>query len=479
MNNLEKFEKAMVGSKLTKQEGNFSILIYGSILPCAFSPIINKYYDFDFISVLFLIDSEYGGLFFNMNRYYKTTESTFNKILKQNGEKPEEILDYEGLWKEIEDLYLSNHPKDLELKNDNEIETLIKKSFLNIAKIVGSTVFVEALDKDITYKLYKDIGGDEDKFEDFFQIGSLSAFESFALRFDQSLINTNENEDIYKSQYLFCDYYLAPTLKEIEDKVKKEISKEGGIDGLKKDISEKKQKIEKNKEKVEEFKSNLREKEKYLLEYMQSSMYIRDIRKEPIQKINTLISNLMREYFKRRDFNLDNIAYVSCYDFEDGTYKQNNYEDILNKRKNGVNIFINSNGYNFEYGNILKVKQKIYGIMDKDKDITKVSGNTACKGEAKGNVRVIINESDFSKFKEGDILVTSMTRPEFIPIMKKASAVITDEGGVTCHAAIVSRELNIPCIIGTENATRTLKDGDKVEVNADEGVVKIIEKNNE
>ncbi|MFA6099944.1 MAG: PEP-utilizing enzyme [Patescibacteria group bacterium] len=75
---------------------------------------------------------------------------------------------------------------------------------------------------------------------------------------------------------------------------------------------------------------------------------------------------------------------------------------------------------------------------------------------------------------QGDVLVASMTRPEMLPAMKKASAIVTDEGGVTCHAAIVSRELNIPCVIGTKIATTMIKDGDRVEVNATQGIVRII-----
>ncbi len=65
-----------------------------------------------------------------------------------------------------------------------------------------------------------------------------------------------------------------------------------------------------------------------------------------------------------------------------------------------------------------------------------------------------------------------MTHPEFLSLMKQASAIVTDEGGVTCHAAIVARELGIPCVIGTKMATKVLKDGDEVEVDADKGIVK-------
>jgi pyruvate,water dikinase len=67
-----------------------------------------------------------------------------------------------------------------------------------------------------------------------------------------------------------------------------------------------------------------------------------------------------------------------------------------------------------------------------------------------------------------------MTRPEFVPLMKLASAIVTDDGGITCHAAIVSRELGIPCIIGTKVGTKVFKDGDRVEVDANRGIIRKI-----
>lgn len=104
-----------------------------------------------------------------------------------------------------------------------------------------------------------------------------------------------------------------------------------------------------------------------------------------------------------------------------------------------------------------------------------ITGLPANNGNIRGTVKIIINPfKERDKFKNGDILVTAMTRPEFLPLMKQASAIITDEGGITCHAAIVSRELNIPCIIGTKFATKVLKDGDLVEVDANNGIIKII-----
>ena len=103
-------------------------------------------------------------------------------------------------------------------------------------------------------------------------------------------------------------------------------------------------------------------------------------------------------------------------------------------------------------------------------------GNTACAGKAQGVVRIIRDPKKFDIFNDGDILITEMTRPDFVPLMKKAGAIVTDAGGILSHAAIVSRELNKPCIIGTETATNAFRDGDFVEVDADNGTVKKVER---
>ena len=103
-----------------------------------------------------------------------------------------------------------------------------------------------------------------------------------------------------------------------------------------------------------------------------------------------------------------------------------------------------------------------------------ITGTVAFKGRVKGEVQVVSRKKDIANFKEGNILVAPMTTPHYLPAMKKAKAFITDEGGVTCHAAIVSRELKTPCIIGTKIATQVLKNGDKVEVDANTGKILII-----
>ncbi|MFH1235704.1 MAG: PEP-utilizing enzyme [Parcubacteria group bacterium] len=122
-------------------------------------------------------------------------------------------------------------------------------------------------------------------------------------------------------------------------------------------------------------------------------------------------------------------------------------------------------------GNLAKllVKQTQRSIRSGVQEIT---GQVGCVGKAVGTVRVIIRPKDMVKMQKGDILVSIATDLDIVPAMKKAAAIVTEQGGVTSHAAIVARELGIPCVIGTKIATRVLKDGDRVEVDATRGIVK-------
>ena len=103
-------------------------------------------------------------------------------------------------------------------------------------------------------------------------------------------------------------------------------------------------------------------------------------------------------------------------------------------------------------------------------------GVCASAGKARGLVRIISSPTQNDQVNEGDILITYATTVDYLPAMKKAAAIITEVGGLTCHAAVVSREFGIPCIIAVKNAMTNFKDGDLVEVNANEGVIKIINK---
>lgn len=162
----------------------------------------------------------------------------------------------------------------------------------------------------------------------------------------------------------------------------------------------------------------------------------------------------------------------------------NNFESIGNISQLKNDLILRSKGVFY----ILTPNQQVYftgadyqKIINKQKEINsfdsnnyEIHGTIANPGTARGNAIICKNLDSIDKVKDGDIIVASMTRPEFIPALKKAAGIVTDEGGITCHAAIVARELNIPCIIGTKIATKILRDGDIIEVRANHGIVRKI-----
>lgn len=149
--------------------------------------------------------------------------------------------------------------------------------------------------------------------------------------------------------------------------------------------------------------------------------------------------------------------------------------DELNRRKAGMAYVMVDRQLQCFFGEDAIRLADEAGIREENVlSVGALAGAIANMGIVRGVVKVVHDISELGKVEEGDILVASMTIPEFVPAMEKAAAFVTDEGGITCHAAIVSRELDIPCIIGVEIAARTLHDGDVVEVDANSGVVRLL-----
>ncbi|MBI5226234.1 phosphoenolpyruvate synthase [Candidatus Micrarchaeota archaeon] len=114
---------------------------------------------------------------------------------------------------------------------------------------------------------------------------------------------------------------------------------------------------------------------------------------------------------------------------------------------------------------------EVGGGMDASQATVLLKGLGAAPGIATGPVKILRSSKEIDKIQKGDVLVAKMTSPDYVPAMKKAVAIITDEGGMTCHAAIVSRELGVPCIVGSSNGTQILKDGQIVTVDAKRGIL--------
>jgi len=117
---------------------------------------------------------------------------------------------------------------------------------------------------------------------------------------------------------------------------------------------------------------------------------------------------------------------------------------------------------------------KVVGSMQNVENQTTapiLKGISASPGIGTGIVKILKSPKEIDKISKGDVLVAPMTSPDYVPAMKKATAIVTDQGGMTSHAAIVSREMGIPCVVGTKNGTLILKDGDIVTVNGTTGEI--------
>lgn len=126
---------------------------------------------------------------------------------------------------------------------------------------------------------------------------------------------------------------------------------------------------------------------------------------------------------------------------------------------------------------------KVLGLNEPNKDGQKLTGQITFNPHKiiSGEVIVVRDKSELqekSQNIDGKIIVATQTTPHYIPHLKNILAIVTDEGGLTCHAAIVAREMKKPCIVGTRVATRTLADGDKIEILPDEGIVRVIQQAN-
>ena len=473
---IKKFESDKRGQDIIKQEGTFSLLAFSPILASGFYPFITKYYDFDFGSLVFLMKGKYGAVFFDIQKYVKTTLSTYQHFIKHKDitDLPE-YIDYLSISEKIKVLYSSYTITKIASLSNTELYQLLKNLFHEIASFFASNIFSEALEKKLIGALYNNAGGEPSDFENFFVASTTTTFETFTTREKKALVEFEKQIDHSNFLWLFMNYYDILEIKDLPELFTQRIEASGGIDKLIADIAKDEKRLNNSKSEAELYRSVLQPTFVCLFDFIKLAMKVRDERKIINQKALTLICVITKEVFTRINIKPEYSIYACMEDFTSEKFLLPTYSSEINQRASGVVDYFSKGVSFFEYENFDQTKEKINELIEKDTSVAikEIRGSVGCKGKAKAYVRIILSEDDFGKFQEGEILVTSMTRPEFVPLMKKSKAIITDEGGITCHAAIVSRELNIPCIIGTKNATRILKDGDLVEVDANNGIVRI------
>ena len=227
-------------------------------------------------------------------------------------------------------------------------------------------------------------------------------------------------------------------------------------------------------------KLKISKKEKCVLDDARLFAYIKDSRDDFRRKGIFYIQNsLFKELSDRLRIEIHDLAYLTEDEIKNCLIKKLKADkNSAESRKKGfVVMYDNEKNIICLSGSQIKDGLKALGLI-KESVSSNLQGTPASRGTSQGKVAIVKGVKDLPNVNKGDIIVAVTTHPDYVPAMQKAAAIVTDEGGVTSHAAIVSREIGIPCIVGTKNATKTLQNGDFVEVDGNTGSVRILNKKN-
>ncbi|PLX28844.1 hypothetical protein C0581_00845 [Candidatus Parcubacteria bacterium] len=286
--------------------------------------------------------------------------------------------------------------------------------------------------------------------------------------------NFLEDIELHYKKWHWVPYgYIGPayTLDYYIDRIGQELKTEN-IDEL---ISIEKTRSEKLKNERDELleKIDLPADLKHLFDIARDIIWLKDYRKYCLWHGHYVLDLLTAEIAKRlhishRQANhmLTPEAQKSLVDGDDVD------EHLLNERILYTLIHSTENGSKFYYGEKAKHIRESFDIEEIEIDRSHgFKGTCACPGVVKGEVKIVNSMEDIGKVNDGDIMLALTTYPSMLPAMKRASAIVTEDGGITCHAAIVSREFKIPCVVGVKKICSMLKDGDIVKVDATDGTI--------
>ncbi|MBI5226268.1 hypothetical protein HY994_03440 [Candidatus Micrarchaeota archaeon] len=198
--------------------------------------------------------------------------------------------------------------------------------------------------------------------------------------------------------------------------------------------------------------------------------YLRDYRDRLRQKMNLDLRNMYGEIARRTRMTITEVSFLSNDEIRillAHPKIRPRLRTLAKQRQTGFSLEETPEEIKIKNG-APKTKQK---SRTRKTGLQPIQGIAASPGTASGPVRIILTNLDLHKIKFGDVMIATMTRQDFVPYIRRCTALVTDEGGVTSHAAIICRELGIPCVVGTKKATKWLKDGQSVRADGNRGVV--------
>lgn len=265
----------------------------------------------------------------------------------------------------------------------------------------------------------------------------------------------------YKGPLLWTEKYFTEMAAEAEKQK---------LDPLKK-LGQHEEEKAMTKKEILQLEKRLTGEEKEWFAIGRKLVYLKPWRKDMQVRCYPVAERLLREIAKRLKIPLEATRYLTREEMKKALLEGKADLALLLERKKRCFVLV-ENGKSAIYSGKEADQRAKKVKKEETPDVSELHGTPATVGTVKGRARIVNTAEDMSKMNQGDILISVATNPFLLPAIKKASAIVTDQGGLTCHAAIVSREFNIPCIVGTQYATRVFKDGDEIEVDANNGTVR-------
>jgi phosphohistidine swiveling domain-containing protein len=412
---------------------------------------------FGFYSLTFDLTTQHADEWIN-EKLYKAESRRAIDMVKREGIGYFSYLEQEG--KEQADVFKTTIRELLPKLSKMDDEELIRQFMLFIdynttLYAPGAMAFIYA--QQVSEMLAASLGERYSNAADV--IGQLlkTGYKSFMIESEEALLRIKESKNAelvekYLEDFYFMEasYMYVPALTRQRVLEKAKVT----LEHFEEPISE-------------EVAVDLTEDEQAIVDILRHTEAIHDQRK----RINLIgsytLSRFLDELVRRTGMERSLVEKMFWFEYPDALRQDERLLAKLAKRTHATVLLDGTNRY---YADSILVSEPVVDMTT----ITELRGTPASKGEVEGVVKIVLQASEFGKIQPGDILVTEMTRPDFVPIMKKSAAILTDEGGLTCHAAILSRELHIPCIVGTKRGTKVLKDGDRVRVDATKGKVTIL-----
>ena len=415
------------------------------------------------------------------------SEKEFDKYLDRFISNPSLLGKLEIFITEVRESILKKLDSDLQKLTHDKLSELTREYYSQFENILRAAGTLRCIDRAIIPHLKKLFTPSTNP-DDLIRLASISDKLSFSLKEKLELlqlatqlkkerVRSSSKKAVEKIKIIHNNYcwtvcgYFDEKAKTIPDYVvtlEKMMGEQPEVvlSSLNKKIAEEAEK------KKEEF-AKVGHDEKLLVYIASTASYLKDYFKFSINKMTYYAEPLFAEIARRIDKTPDIIKNL----YPQETIALLNGE-VLNESKIrervNHNVLISSEGKFYEYvGNEAVEFQNRYLIV-KSEAKKEFMGRVASVGYGRGKAKIILSGKDFYKLEEGNILVVTNTSPDFVPIMRRASAIVAEEGGLTAHVSVVSRELGIPCIVGIQNITSLIEDGAEVEVDTKSGVVRIL-----